>query len=191
MNSPDRKTMECKRGKVYKAPQRGRGTTSGQMIKSWGAFWALLGLLAIVAFGLWLDLSHGCLAGARRCASAHASNGKIDLSPLLKLGEFLEDHNGAVSAVAAIFLAVFTIVLAWKTAGLNAATRGLQDFARIQSEDAKRSIAEAARAAGAMESVAASLDVNAKMIVQAWRPIRRSRAGRESSARGKCARTYP
>ena len=120
--------MECKRGEVYKAPQRGRGTTSGQMIKSWGAFWALLGLLAIVAFGLWLDLSHGCLAGARRCASAHASNGKIDLSPLLKLGQFLEDHNGAVSAVAAIFLAVFTIVLAWKTAGLNAATRGLQSL---------------------------------------------------------------
>jgi hypothetical protein len=147
------------------------GRDEQQMIKSWGACWALLALLGLVAFALWLDLSlrrHGCLAGAGGCASTPAASGEMrpDLSQVVKLGQFFEDHNGAVSAAAAIVVAAFTILLAWKTAGLSAATRGLQDFARIQSEDAKYSIAEAARAARAMESVAASLDVNARMIVQ-------------------------
>ena len=76
------------------------------------------------------------------------------------IGRFLDDHAGAVGAVTSIFIAIFTAVLAWKTRDLNLATRGLQDFAKIQSDDMKNSVAQATRAAAAMESVSESLRDN-------------------------------
>jgi hypothetical protein len=71
------------------------------------------------------------------------------LPSALAIGQFLDQHNGAVNALAAVCIAIFTIVLAWKTAGLNTAARGLRRFAAAQSEDMKQSIA-AAQISGAL-----------------------------------------
>jgi hypothetical protein len=84
------------------------------------------------------------------------------MSTLYAFGAFLDDHAGAVGAATSIFVAIFTAVLAWKTWGLHRATRGLQEFAAVQAEDMKASVAQAARAASAMENVSKSLERNTK-----------------------------
>ena len=80
----------------------------------------------------------------------------------LALGQFVDTHNGAVSAVATIVIAVFTVVLAWRTGGLFKETAGLREAAEKQREDMLASIAEAARAATATEGVATHMEASAK-----------------------------
>jgi hypothetical protein len=52
-----------------------------------------------------------------------------------------------VSALTSVVIAAFTVALALTTRGLSQATRGLQDFAALQADDMKQSLAIAARAA--------------------------------------------
>ena len=104
------------------------------MIKSWGAFWAFIGLVVIVAFGLWLDLSSPrlrCQYGSYRtdhCGqTSENKNQPADyMAPALAVGQFLDDHAGAVSALTSVVIAAFTVVLALTTRGLSKATRGLR-----------------------------------------------------------------
>lgn len=122
------------------------------MIKSWGAFWALVGLVSLVAFGLWLDLSsprpHGQYGRDHSSQAPENKNKSADyMAPALAVGGFLDAHNGAVSAATSVIIAAFTIVLALTTRGLSQATRGLQDFAAEQARDMKQSLAIAERAA--------------------------------------------
>lgn len=62
-------------------------------------------------------------------------------------GVFLEANQGAVAALSGLLVALFTGTLWW-------ATKRLQDASVQQGDDMQRSIAEAARAALAMENVA-------------------------------------
>jgi hypothetical protein len=62
-------------------------------------------------------------------------------------GAFIEAHNGAISALASIVIALFTVTL-WR------ATQGMLDATSGQSVAMEKSIAESARAANAMEQVA-------------------------------------
>jgi hypothetical protein len=122
------------------------------MIKNWGAAWAFLALVFLVVFALWLDVSTSltrCQNGASHCGNGPNNESTDYMTTALAVGKFLDDHNGAVSAVAAIFIAAFTVVLAQKTSGLHAATRGLQEFSALQADDMKRSIAQTTRGADA------------------------------------------
>lgn len=58
--------------------------------------------------------------------------------------------------------AIFTVILSLSTIGLWTATGRLSALAAAQSRDMKDSIAEAARAATAMENVAIHIETNAK-----------------------------
>jgi hypothetical protein len=62
-------------------------------------------------------------------------------------GAFIEAHNGAISALASIVIALFTVTL-WR------ATQGMLDATSGQSDAMDKSIKEAARAATAMDRVA-------------------------------------
>jgi hypothetical protein len=125
------------------------------VIKSWGAFWAFIGLVVIVAFGLWLDLSSPrlrCQYGSYRTdhcgqTSENKKQPPDYMAPALAVGQFLDDHAGALSALTSVIIAAFTVVLALTTRGLSQATRGLQDFAEVQAHDMKQSLAISARAA--------------------------------------------
>ncbi len=88
--------------------------------------------------------------------------------------QFLDQHNGAISAFSAVFIAIFTVVLAWKTSGLYEATRGLQTFAKIQSEDMKSSIDQARRAATAMEIAAQSSEGSLEVAKSSLRDTERA-----------------
>lgn len=59
-------------------------------------------------------------------------------------GHFLEDHNGAVTAIATVFIAIFTIVLAL-------VTRRQANLTRIVADAAKRSALVAERALAQLE----------------------------------------
>lgn len=138
------------------------------MIKSWGAALAFLALLCLVGFALSLDLSapsYHRQNAANHSGQAFDNHHHTDdyMATAFAVGKFVDDHNGAVSAVATIFLVIFTFVLASKTSGLHVATRGLQDFARIQAEDMKNSIAQASRAAKAMEIMSDTLSQNTQI----------------------------
>jgi hypothetical protein len=114
------------------------------MIKNWGAFWALVGLVSVIAFGLGLSLSSPRLHGQYgRDYSSQASENKNKsadyMAPAFAIGGFLDAHNGAVSAVTSVIIAAFTVVLALTTRGLSQATRGLQNFAAEQAGDMKKS----------------------------------------------------
>jgi hypothetical protein len=146
-----------------------------RVIKSWGAFWALVGLVVIAAFGLWLDLSSPrlhCQNGyysADHCGQTPENkNQSADyMAPTLAVGHFLDDHAGAVNAFASAIIAVFTIVLALTTHGLSRATRGLQDFAAEQSRDMKQSLVIAGRAA---DGAHRSADVAERTLEQTYAP---------------------
>ena len=86
----------------------------------------------------------------------------------------MDQHNGFISAVSAVFIAIFTVVLAWKTAGLYEATRGLQAFANIQSEEMKTSIEQARRAATAMEVAAHSSEGSLEVAKSSLRDTERA-----------------
>jgi hypothetical protein len=128
------------------------------VIKSWGAFWALMALVALAAFGLRLDLSapyHRC-NGANECGEAPKNENKPTdyMAPSLAVGHFLDDHNGAVNALAAIVIAFFTVVLALRTGGLFKETAALRAVADQQAINMKESIAVANRSALAAERAA-------------------------------------
>lgn len=73
------------------------------------------------------------------------------------VGTFLQDNNGAVSAITGLLIALFTGTLWW-------ATKRMQDASIQQSIDMQRSIAESARAADAMEGVARSFADNVEIL---------------------------
>ncbi len=100
---------------------------------------------------------------------------------LAALEQFLNQHNGAISAVSAAlsavsaaFIAMFTIVLARKTGGLFEATRGLQDFAKFQSEEMKASIEQARRSAIATEAAAKSAEGSLEVAKSSLRDTERA-----------------
>ena len=86
--------------------------------------------------------------------------------PFFWISYFVEAHDGAI-------VALFTVVLTFSTIGLWRETRRLADGAKEQAEDMKSSIAEAARAATAMEKLAvnseASLIAGRKLASQQMR----------------------
>jgi hypothetical protein len=73
---------------------------------------------------------------------------------IISAGRFLEDHNGAVTAVATVFIAAFTIVLAL-------VTRRQAHLTRIAAEAAKRSALVAERALTELERPYLAVDVPA------------------------------
>ena len=139
------------------------------MVKNWGALWALILLSAAVCFGaLRVYLSpapRGEGATNYRAQSAKYDNQPTDyMASAFTVGKFVDDHNGTVSAFAAIFIAIFTVVLAQKTSGLHAATRGLfketaglRTAANEQRADMLRSIEAAERSAETAKKAAESL----------------------------------
>jgi hypothetical protein len=143
------------------------------MVKNWGAAGALIALILLTGFAARLDFLapyHHC-HGPNYCGNYSKNEGKTTdyMVPAFVLGKFLEEHNGAVSAVATGFIAVFTIVLAWRTGGLFKETAGLRDAANKQREDTLRSIAEASRAATAMEDVATHMEATARATMDSVR----------------------
>jgi hypothetical protein len=81
--------------------------------------------------------------------------------------EFTDNNQGPLTALATVIIATFTVFLALATRGLQLATRGLQDFAKEQAGDMKNSIAEASRAATAMENVATHIEISATAAINA------------------------
>jgi hypothetical protein len=139
------------------------------MVKSWGAFWALVGLVSLVAFGLWLDLSSPglhCQYRANHCGHASENKNK-SADHVVAIGRFLDKHAGAVSALTSVVIAAFTVALALTTRGLSQATRGLQDFAAVQADDMKQSLAIAARAADGAHT---SANVAERTLEQTYAP---------------------
>jgi hypothetical protein len=76
---------------------------------------------------------------------------------LVCYGTFLEAHNGLVSALTGAFIVLFTATLWW-------ATKQLQTASAEQSLSMDKSIRESARAANAMEGVAASFAENVNIL---------------------------
>jgi hypothetical protein len=81
---------------------------------------------------------------------------ELALVVLWHLATFFEDHDGAITAV-------FTIVLALSTLFLWRSTNRLWKAAAVQSDDMKKTIAEAIRSANAMENVARAVEVSASI----------------------------
>jgi hypothetical protein len=69
----------------------------------------------------------------------------------IEIAKFLEEHNGAISAISTVFVAAFTYTL-WR------ATTKLWHSSLKHSQHLESSLAEASRSASAMESVAKSLE---------------------------------
>jgi hypothetical protein len=114
------------------------------MIKNGGALWALFALIAIAGFGLRLDLAapyHRHHGPDQRSQAPKNDNLPADyMAPALALGQFVDAHNGAVNALAAIVIAAFTIVLAVRTGGLFKETAALRAIASQQQTDMLRSV---------------------------------------------------
>jgi hypothetical protein len=77
------------------------------------------------------------------------------------LGYFLEENAAAITALSVLMTALFTGILSlatvrlWdSTKGLHEETKQLTEITKTQSQDMKTSIAEAVRAAAAVERVA-------------------------------------
>jgi hypothetical protein len=81
---------------------------------------------------------------------------------VLLFADFLARHERIFNVLSTTVTAIFTVVLATSTVFLWKETKDLRDFAQQQSTDMKNSIAEATRAAIAMENVAAAVAANAK-----------------------------
>jgi hypothetical protein len=114
------------------------------MVKNWGAAAAFLALLGLVGVATWLDLPapyHRC-HGANDCGQTSKDNHKATeyVTGTLALGQFVDTHNGAVSAIATIMIAAFTVVLAIRTGGLFKETAALRAIAEQQQADLLRSI---------------------------------------------------
>ena len=69
----------------------------------------------------------------------------------IEIAKFLEEHNGAISAISTVLVAAFTYTL-WR------ATTKLWRSSLRHSQHLESSLAEASRSASAMESVAKSLE---------------------------------
>ena len=85
------------------------------------------------------------------------------------LGYFLEENGAVITALSVLLTAFFTGVLSlatvrlWdSTKGLHEETKHLAELAKTQSEDMKASVAEAVRAAAAMERVAENIAIRSK-----------------------------
>jgi hypothetical protein len=126
------------------------------MIKNWGAAWAFLALFGLAAFASLREFSvphnyhHNTADQSDHAAKNEDSTGDKIASALVSVAQFVDFHNGTVSALAGVVVAIFTFILAWKTWGLHVATRGLQDLAAIQSADMKESLRIASVAANAV-----------------------------------------
>jgi hypothetical protein len=76
--------------------------------------------------------------------------------------DFLGRHERIFNVLSTTVTAIFTAVLATSTVFLWKETKDLRDFAQEQSADMKASIAEASRAATAMQNVATAVANSAK-----------------------------
>jgi len=83
------------------------------------------------------------------------------------LGYFLEENTAVITALSVLLTALFTGILSlatvrlWtSTTGLQEQTKELAELAKTQSKDMKASIAEAVRAATAMERVAENIAIS-------------------------------
>ena len=81
---------------------------------------------------------------------------------LALFASFLARHETILNVLSTTVTAIFTVVLATSTVFLWKETKDLRDFAQLQSADMKDSIAEAARAATAMQDVATAVAINAQ-----------------------------
>jgi hypothetical protein len=136
------------------------------MIKNKGAAFVVLILVIFAIAAPWFRWSEFNRGDNRNSHFKAEVTSHYNISDIVTVGgteivafsrrtdKFFRRHNESISAFSSIFLALFTGLLFWKTWGLHQATRGLQDLAASQGDEMKKSIAEAARAASAMEGVA-------------------------------------
>jgi hypothetical protein len=82
----------------------------------------------------------------------------------IDLGRWIGVHHNAIEAGSAAATVIFTFVLAVSTIGLWRSTRRLWRGAEAQARDFKQSIAEAERAATAMEGVSKAMGENVKHV---------------------------
>jgi hypothetical protein len=143
-----------------------------RVIKNWGAAWALAALIGIVGFGVCLDFSapyHHC-NGTRDCGQTSKNDHQAAdyMAPALALGQIVDTHNGAVSAIATIVIAAFTVVLAWRTGGLFKETAGLREAADKQRADTLELVAAAKDSADAAKRSAA---LSERALIDLERPV--------------------
>jgi hypothetical protein len=129
------------------------------VVKNWGAATAFLALVALVSVAAWLDVSapyHHC-RGADECGQPFQDHHKPAdyMAGPLALGQFAETNDGAITAVATILIAAFTIVLAIRTGGLFKETAGLRAIATEQRAYMLRSIIATEKLAEAAHRTAA------------------------------------
>jgi hypothetical protein len=86
---------------------------------------------------------------------------RITKDRILSSARFLERHERIFNVLSTTVTALFTVILATSTVLLWKETKDLRNFAEEQSADMKASIAEAARAAFAMQNVATAVADNA------------------------------
>jgi hypothetical protein len=148
------------------------------MIKNWGAAWAVLALLGLAAVCARLSEFSIPHSDHYRAADhgAHAAKNEDDASDkiassLAEIAQFVDAHNGTVSALAGVVVAIFTTILAWKTWGLHVATRGLQDLATVQAADMKESLRIADAAAKATLIAAEAAKKSADLLPNIERPF--------------------
>jgi hypothetical protein len=119
-------------------------------------------LIVVLALAVlsWETASYGeVCAESNQAAQKDCAAYSIPLFIFIKIGKAFEDHNAAVTAF-------FTIVLAISTIALWRSTDHLWKAAVAQGRDMENSIAEAARAAKAMEAVAENIQANSKISAQ-------------------------
>jgi hypothetical protein len=100
---------------------------------------------------------------------------------ILSSAKFLERHERIFNVLSTTVTALFTVILATSTVLLWKETKDLRNFAEEQSADMKASITEAARAATAMQNVAASVaasaeEANQSLVVYKDANVRQMRA---------------
>lgn len=114
------------------------------MVKNWGAATAFLALVALAGVAAWFDRStpYERCHGASDCRQSSKDHDKPAdyVAGALALGQFAETNDGAITAVATILIAAFTIVLAIRTGGLFKETARLRVIAADQQTDFLRSI---------------------------------------------------
>jgi hypothetical protein len=87
------------------------------------------------------------------------------LTGLVAIGDFLDRHNGAISAISTVFVALFTYTL-WR------ATTRLWQSSQRHARHLEESIAEAGRSATAMEHVSVTLADTAASAAENTRLVR-------------------
>jgi hypothetical protein len=120
------------------------------MVKNWGALWAAAVLVLMACAGTWVEYaahSHCDKSGAPCQYEANQKNERLigdvagattSMVAALKSNEAVITLVAtAFSALSAVAVAIFTYVLARKTASLYEATAGLETAARQQVQDTK------------------------------------------------------